>query len=417
MNSETVRVMLAGIGGYGESYVDALLNLAQGKNIRLVAAVDPSPERCSRLEALKAAGVRLYATLDEALRQGTAELVINATPIHLHRPLTCAALARGANVLCEKPLAATIQEALEMQTATRQAGCFTAIGYQWSFSDAVQALKADVLAGTFGRPVRLKTFVSWPRTEAYYRRSAWAGALKTRAGEWVLDSPLNNATAHYFNNMLYLLGDAPDTAAAPAEIQAELYRANPVENNDTAMLRCRTTAGTELLFYTSHAVPSVIGPLFAYEFEHAVIEFDACGPDRPGGRRFGARFRDGRVLDYGNPNDTALNKLWQSVDCVRSGATPLCGIEACIPHTLCVNGAQDSAGTVTVFPAAGIRCESQPGNDRLTWMDGLQATMQDCYRQGVLPSELGTVAWARAGQRMSLEDYTFFPAGKAPQTG
>ena len=37
-----------------------------------------------------------------------------------------------------------------------------AIGYQWSFSDAIQKLKADVIAGIFGKPRRLKTLVLWP---------------------------------------------------------------------------------------------------------------------------------------------------------------------------------------------------------------------------------------------------------------
>jgi len=412
MSNETVNVVLIGIAGYGETYVDALLNHAQGRNIRLAAAVDPFPERCGRLALLREHGIRVYPRLEDFYRHETADLVINATPIHLHRPLTCAALAHGSHVLCEKPLAATIQEALEMRAESRRAKRFTAIGYQWSFCDAVQALKKDVMAGVLGRPRRLKTFVSWPRTAKYYHRNNWAGALKTGRGEWVLDSPLNNATAHYLHNMLYTLGTAPDAAATPADIQAELYRANRIENCDTAMLRCRTTGGTEILFYTSHAVPTVIGPVLEYEFENAVVTYDASGDNQAGGKRFSASFRDGRIRDYGNPDDTAWNKLWQSAECVRTGAAPVCGIEACIPHTLCVNGAQVSTGGATDFPEGAIRRQSQPDGDSLTWVEGLQDVMRRCYDQWMLPSELESVEWARAGRKTSLEGYTVFPSGR-----
>ena len=43
--------------------------------------------------------------------------------------------------------------------------------------------------------------------------------------------------------MLYVLGKTPDTSAQPHSVTAELYRANPIENYDTAAIRC-TTAGS-----------------------------------------------------------------------------------------------------------------------------------------------------------------------------
>jgi len=78
-------------------------------------------------------------------------------------------------VLCEKPVSATVQEALRMAAAEKQARGFVAIGYQWSFADAIQSLKRQILAGDLGRPRRLRTLVSWPRDAAYYARTGWAG--------------------------------------------------------------------------------------------------------------------------------------------------------------------------------------------------------------------------------------------------
>ena len=166
------------------------------------------------------------------------------TPIHLHAEHTCFALRNGANVLCEKPLAGTLIDALAMHEAQREAsergGPFTAIGYQWSFSQAVQSLKRAILSGSLGRPVRMRTMVHQPRPIGYFRRNDWAGRIRTPDGHSVFDSPVNNASAHFLHNMFYLLGATRETSATPAWVQAELYRANAIENYDTAALRCRT---------------------------------------------------------------------------------------------------------------------------------------------------------------------------------
>ena len=128
-----------------------------------------------------------------------------------------------------------------------------AIGYQWSFSPAIQRLKGDIAAGVFGAPKRLKTIVLWPRDETYYSRNRWAGKQRDEAGNPIFDSPVSNACAHYLHNMLYVLGDAVDRSAIPSRVSAELYRAHPIENYDTAALRCWTDRGVEILFIVSHA--------------------------------------------------------------------------------------------------------------------------------------------------------------------
>ncbi len=269
-----VSVVLSGIGGYGGQYLDALLDPASQDRVELVGAVDPFPERCARLAELRARGVPVFPSLQAFYAQASAELAIISAPIHEHCPQTCLALEHGSHVLCEKPLAATVQDADRMIEARDRAGRQAAIGYQWSFCPAILDLKRDILAGRFGQARRLTTVVLWPRTQDYYRRNAWAGRQKSVDGAWVLDSPVNNAAAHYLHNMLFVLGEAVDRSAGLDRAQAELYRANPIENYDTAALRCFTDGGAEVLFYTSHAVSENVGPQFVFEFERGVVRLD-----------------------------------------------------------------------------------------------------------------------------------------------
>jgi predicted dehydrogenase len=367
-----IRLALVGIGGYGSWYLRELLPNASLHNARLVAGIDAFPERSPWLGALQEVGVSVFANLDDLYRHNTADLVVISAPIHLHAPLTIQALQHGSSVLCEKPLCARLEDVDQMAQAERQTGKFVAIGYQWSFSNVIQAIKRDVLAGRFGRPVQFKTLVLWPRPLSYYYRNTWAGRIRTDQGAWVYDSPVSNATAHYLHNMLYLLGDNVVTSARPEQVEAKLWRANAIENYDAAALRLCTVDGVEILMFTAHPVENELGPLAVYQFEDTVIEYGAD-------RHFVARFRDGHVEDYGDPDETQYNKLWQSVDAVRTGAPLVCGIEAARPHLEIVNRLQEIP--VDTFPSEQVVHQTR-GEDTLVWVRGLQESLERAYANG-----------------------------------
>ncbi len=402
--SKPITIALVGLSGYGNTHVNRLLNESEGQNIQLVAAIDVNPDRCRRLQELEDAGARLYSSLEEFYgSDGRADLVIIASPIHFHAPQTLTALRNGSNVLCEKPAAATIQDAIAMADAADAAGKIAAIGYQWSYSTTIQALKRDVIDGLFGQPIRMKTFLSWPRQESYYTERHWAAKIKSEDGAWILDSPVHNATSHYLHNCFYILGETPQTSAMPVDIQAELYRANPIENYDTAMLRVHTESGVEILFFVSHAVPSNIGPVFSYEFENATIIHE-----QQGSGAVLARFRDGRIKNYGRSNDGGARKCWTTVAAVRAGEKSLCDVRAAIPETLCVNGAQESTEIVG-FPDRMIGIQNLRRGP-VTVVSGLQDILLQCFNLGILPHEHGGIPWAQESKVISLQDYTHFPS-------
>lgn len=394
----TVKIALVGLGGYGGFYLNQMLFAGQGQDFCLIAAIDPEPNRCAQLDDLRQAGVTLFSSLEDFYERESADLVVIASPIHLHKAQTCLALEHGAHVLCEKPAAGSLADARSMQQAEQRSGKRVAIGFQWSFSNAVQSVKRDIQAGRFGRPLRFSSLVLWPRRRSYYQRSPWAGRVRMPGpeGAWVLDSPAQNAAAHYLHNMLFVLGGAPDSCARPVSLQAEFYRANPIENFDTCGLRIYVEAGVEVLFLAAHPVLENIGPLVRCEFEDALIEY----PDSDGG--FSAHFRDGRVVQYGNPQLEEANKLWQMVALAASGGPAACGIHTALPHLICIEGAHSVP--VQVLPPELVRYDD-PGGDVLTWVAGLGETLSAGYAAGRLPFETGA-PWAVPGQTVDLRELT-----------
>ncbi len=387
---EPVRVVLVGIGGYGEVYLSALLDEPRGAGCRIVGAVDPRPEGCRRLAELNGLGVPLFSSLEAFYEDREAELAVVSSPIHLHADHTCLALDHGSHVLVEKPAAAVTADVDRMIRARDRAGRFVAVGFQWSFARSVLALKKDILAGRFGRPLEGRSLTLWPRTESYYGRNDWAGRKRDASGRWILDSPASNAMAHHLHNLLFLLGDAMDRSAGSDLVSARLARVNDIETFDTVAARLAIPSGAELLFLASHSIaPEEAGePWFHLEFEDATL-------DCPGGMApMTVVHGDGRVRKYPAPDASSqVRKLWVCAEAARPGAgrkaagpgaIPPCGLEAARPHAAFVQALETSGIAPLAFPPSRLRLSETP-EGRLRWVQGLAAAMVTAFTLGEIP--------------------------------
>jgi len=399
---EDISVVLSGIGGYGNNYVRALLDEAKNRGVHIEGVVDPFPESCRYLNELRAQGIPIYATLETFYKERSADLTIISSPIQFHCEQTCFALSYGSNVLCEKPAAATVDEVYDMMGVRDKADKLLAIGFQWAYDPVYQQLKRDIMSGLLGRPKRLKTLVLWPRDTAYYKRG-WAGKIRDENGRWVLDSVANNATAHFLHNMLFALGEQLCSSIEPAEITAELYKANDIENFDTAAMRVYTENEAEILFYASHAVKENVEPMFCYEFGNGTVYYNNPSVV-DSNEHIVAVFTDGRIKDYGKPQHQGMYKLWSTIDAVRGKTSVICPPEAALPHTLCINGAQLSMRDITIFPDEWIIKEGEP---TLIHVKGLEDALMGCFDDNELPSEK-KLPWARSGKPISLKNFRHF---------
>ena len=379
-----IRIALCGIGGYARLYTNYILD-QNDPRITPVGVVEPFPESCPRLTELQEAGIPVYETLDDLYREHHPDLTVIATPIQCHTPQILTALANGSHVLCEKPLCADAGDVEKLRQASRAAGRFVFIGYQWSYSDAVLGLKKDILSGRFGRCLDMKSIVLWPRDLAYYRRGCgWAGKITLEDGTPVYDSIANNATAHYLHNMLFLLGE-DGHAAVPESIRGELLRANAIENFDTCKIDLTMPGSAEVHFLASHAVDTVMNPVFHFRFEKADVYY--AQNDSPLARsilpevytQFGqitAVLPDGTHVCYGNPFANDLAKLERAIDAACRGDLREypCGIEAASAHTGVITWLQQNETVWNIAEAKLVRTPEK------VFVPGLGETMLECFR-------------------------------------
>ncbi len=389
-----VSVILIGIGGYGVRYLEEMQKLEADGKAFILAIIDPFAENSPNWPKLNAKGVRRFDHIEACIEAGyIADLAAIVSPIAFHADQACAALSAGMNVLCEKPICATTFDAQRMVDARDRSGKFLEIGFQWSFSQVIQSLKSDALMGDFGTPKCFTTCVAWPRGEAYYSRNDWAGCIVDRSGRIVYDSPANNANAHYLHNMLFVAGPSKELSAHPTMIDAECYRANPIENFDTACCRIQTQEGIELMFFTTHCVDSSIGPKFSFVFENAVIEM--------ANDSIVARFSDNSLRNYGTPDIDLMFKLRYSVERCRKPASysTICGAEAAVSHTACIEGMQSVQ--INTFPEEMIAYSNADPNNRVTYVPTLADAINEGYRQRSLFSELG-LPWAARAHHVEI---------------
>ncbi len=130
-----VRVGLAGLGSMGRNHLRVL---SSRPNTRLVAVADPLAEALEGATA--ASGAQGYVEPLAMIGEADLDAVVIAAPTTAHVPLALAAIERGLAVLVEKPLAATVDEAMRIVEAGQAAGVPVQVGHVERFNPAVLEL-------------------------------------------------------------------------------------------------------------------------------------------------------------------------------------------------------------------------------------------------------------------------------------
>jgi len=102
MNEKSVSILLVGIGGYGNTYVEGLLDNRCDEKYHIAGVVDPKPEGQPRLAELWDLNIPICATLETFYNKHTADLAVISSPIHFHCEQVRYALSKVYYCLCSK---------------------------------------------------------------------------------------------------------------------------------------------------------------------------------------------------------------------------------------------------------------------------------------------------------------------------
>jgi predicted dehydrogenase len=143
----SVRVGVIGFGQWGPNHVRNFRAIEECDVVRVCDAAS------GRLTLARKQFRDLELTTDSATITQAADVdaVVIATPVHSHVALATQALKAGKDVLCEKPLAATVEECRALCELAAEKRRVLMVGHVFLYNPSVQHLKIDLDRGELGR--------------------------------------------------------------------------------------------------------------------------------------------------------------------------------------------------------------------------------------------------------------------------
>jgi len=193
-----IRVGIIGQGRSGRNIHSENLKKLPEK-YTIVAVSDELEER--RRMAERDYGCKAYSDYREMMKRDDLDLIVNATPSHLHVPVSLELLEAGFNVLCEKPLARKAEEVDRLIAASKKSGKLLAVFQQARFNPVFQEIRKVIDSGVLGRIVQISIAAN-----NFQRRWDWQTLKKFNGGN------LLNTGAHFLDQALQLFGteEMPD---------------------------------------------------------------------------------------------------------------------------------------------------------------------------------------------------------------
>lgn len=153
--SEKVRVLLAGAAFSADLHMEGYSRCQDLAEI--VAVCDKDKSRIDSLaQRYGLKGFKSYDSFEKAIDEVDCDLVDICMPNFLHHDVAIAAFKKGRHVIAEKPLATTVQDAVEMVAASEKSGKKLYYAEDWLFAPAINKAIAIIEEGAIGKPLYIR---------------------------------------------------------------------------------------------------------------------------------------------------------------------------------------------------------------------------------------------------------------------
>lgn len=198
---DILKVAIVGCGRIAQRHAG---HIQKTEGTQLIAVCDVVAEKADTMASEY--GVKAYYSLDDLLAHDGVDVVAVCTPNGLHAEHSIKALKDGKHVLCEKPMAISVQDCGEMIKAAEMSNRRLFVIKQNRYNPPVEAVKNAIENGKFGRINNVQLSCFWNRNEDYYKNS-WKGTKALDGGT------LFTQFSHFIDLLYYLVGDVKDVKA------------------------------------------------------------------------------------------------------------------------------------------------------------------------------------------------------------
>lgn len=154
-DEDKLKIGIIGTGWIAEAHIESYKRM---KDVKVVAMADLIPGKAEKFAARYGIeGCRFYPDHKSLLDNEELDAVSICTYNTQHAPCAIYALEKGVNVLLEKPMCVTTEEAVEIMRAEKKSGKVLSIGFQPRFDENMQMIKKIVDSGVLGKIYYIQT--------------------------------------------------------------------------------------------------------------------------------------------------------------------------------------------------------------------------------------------------------------------
>lgn len=246
MKERVFRIAMIGCGWAGKRHAQAFADCGA----EICWAIDVAAERAQALLAsLKTAGGQGKVSDDfrAALADPAVDAVDICLPHNLHASVVVESAQAGKHILCEKPIADTLEAADRMIAAAKQAGVTLMIAENEHFNPLYQKIHALVDQGVIGKPALVQRTRECYLTQSFIKDRPWFLSEKAAAGGMLMAGGV-----HDFETTRLILGDVRQVYALRAP-----QRFLEMEGDDTSLVAARFHSGVVGTFVFSFIMKSL----------------------------------------------------------------------------------------------------------------------------------------------------------------
>jgi predicted dehydrogenase len=224
---EKVKVAVIGLGGIAQ--IIHLPNLLKANNVRVTAVAEINKNRLNTI-ADKFNITERYTNYKELLEKSDCDAVIVATPTSTHKEIAISVLQAKKDVLVEKPLARTFEEAKPIVDAARKYKRKIMVGMNLRYRPDAMILRSLIKNNEIGIPLYVKC--GWFRTQS--SQGKWFTRKEESGGGVIIDLGIL-----LLDLSLWLLNYPP---VETVSTQRYFHNTKNVEDTSVSFIRCQDSS-------------------------------------------------------------------------------------------------------------------------------------------------------------------------------
>lgn len=229
-----MKYALIGCGRIAKNHIQAVKN----NNLELVAVCDIIPEQMELLLSKNDLGndtsIKRYTDYKQMIQDNQIELIGIATESGVHAEIALYCIEHGINLIIEKPIAMSIQDADKIIKRSEEIGVKVSACHQNRFNIAVQEMRKALENGRFGKISHGSVHVRWNRNEDYYTQAPWRGRWESDGGA------LMNQCIHGIDLLRWMMGD--DVEEVYGQTRQQMHDYLQAEDVGMAVLKFKNGA-------------------------------------------------------------------------------------------------------------------------------------------------------------------------------